>query len=277
MIIIASVLIYPTQLSAQSISATDGSSNCAICAPPGWNIILGTPDVSDRNQAAASGTSGGGTTWLAAPLPLPPNGHNYWLSLRDLGPSLTEEIVGTNMTGLIIGHTYKLTIYTLTAQATYSPVFNDSFRYVVGTSGTLQTIAPITQNTWGTEEIVFLADATSMPIQFRPGANSGGFGNFESVQVSITLDAIEDITDMDGDGYSFASDPDDSDPCNPDPLAVGSGDCDSDGTLNSSEADATAALDPCDPDPLAIAGGDCDGDGTLNLRLDDDNDGILMT
>ena len=259
-------LVFGVNAFAQpTIPATDGTTNCAVCSPVGWNVILGTPDVSDRNNAAAAGTSGGGTPWLAAPLPLPPNGHTNWLSLRDLGPTLTEEIVGTDMSGLIVGHTYELEIYTLTAQATYSPVFNDAFRYKVGATGSLQTIAPITQNTWGTESIVFVADATTMPIEFYPGNNSGGaLASFESVQVSVTLNAITDITDMDGDGLIFSADPDDNDPCNPDPLAVGTGDCDGDGTLNQDEVDAVAATEPCVPDPLGLGTGDCDGDGTLN-------------
>ncbi len=52
--------------------------------------------------------------------------------------------------------------------------------------------------------------------------------------------------------------------CLPDPFAVPSGDCDSDGTINSSEANAAAALDPCLPNPMAVPLGDCDGDGVLN-------------
>ncbi|WP_185781297.1 gliding motility-associated C-terminal domain-containing protein [Croceivirga lutea] len=190
---------------AQSIPASDGSANCAICAPPGWNVILGTPDVSDRNTAAASGTSGGGTPWLGAPLPLPPNGHTNWISLRDLGPSGTEEIVGTTMTGLVPGVLYELQLYTLTSQSTqYSPIFNDLFRYRVGT-GTIQTVNGINQNTWGTQTIQFTATNTFETLELYPGNNSGGSGNFESIQISVTLNAIS-VVDSDNDGIDDNND-----------------------------------------------------------------------
>ncbi|NKI32919.1 LamG-like jellyroll fold domain-containing protein [Croceivirga thetidis] len=197
------------QLRAQEIAATDGTPNCAICAPTGWSIANGTPDISDRNFAATSGTSNGGTSWTAAPLPLPPNNHTNWISLRDLGPTGVEEVIETNITGLSVGVVYQLTIYTLTAIGPYSTEFNDSFRYQIGSNG-LQTINGITENSWGTETIVFVASSATESIQFLPGNNSGGSGAFESVQISITEDAIITIgVDTDLDGV-----PDNTDICN---------------------------------------------------------------
>ena len=172
LVLLLLIVTNSVRLNAQAIPATDGSPNCAVCSPVGWSIANGTPDISDRNFAATAGTSNGGTSWTAAPLPLPPNNHTNWISLRDLGPSGVEEIVQTTMTGLAIGNTYQLTIYTLTATGPYSPQFNNSFRYQIG-SGGLQTVNGITQNTWGTETIVFTATATSEIIQFLPGNDSG--------------------------------------------------------------------------------------------------------
>jgi len=73
--------------------------------------------------------------------------------------------------------------------------------------------------------------------------------------------------DCDGDSTDNSDETDASaaaDPCDPNPLAIGTGDCDSDGTNNSDEPNASAAADPCDPNPLAIGTGDCDSDGTNN-------------
>ena len=108
-------------LYAQTLSATDGGIICGTCAPPGWVIDAGTPDVSNATQASVPvpGISGGGSSWNvpSGVLPLPPNGHTTWISLRDLGPSGSEEVVSTTMTGLVIGSLYEVTLYTLTATA----------------------------------------------------------------------------------------------------------------------------------------------------------------
>ncbi len=117
-------------LNAQAIPASDGGSPCDGCAPSGWFVVTGTPDVSDQNFAAGNVAFG----WDVAPLPLPPNGHTDWISLRDLGGAGTEEVVGTNMTGLTLGVTYEVTVNTLTATGPYSTFFNDSFTYQVGSN-----------------------------------------------------------------------------------------------------------------------------------------------
>ena len=52
---LAFILIIFTQLSfGQTISPTNGSTNCGNCAPPGWFDLGGTPDVSDANTVAAA-------------------------------------------------------------------------------------------------------------------------------------------------------------------------------------------------------------------------------
>ncbi|MCR9103258.1 MAG: thrombospondin type 3 repeat-containing protein, partial [bacterium] len=109
------------------------------------------------------------------------------------------------------------------------------------------------------------------------------------------------------------------DPCDPDPLALGTNDCDNDGLTNDEETTAgtdplnpdtdgdglndgeevtgvddpntpivavgmSDPLDPCDPDPLALGTNDCDNDGLTNdeettagtdpLNPDTDGDGL---
>jgi hypothetical protein len=108
------LLILPfSKVMGQSIPATSGSARCYQCAPTGWNVITGTPDISDRNRAANIGVGGGNATWVNAPLPLPPNGHSSWISIRDLGTLGAEEAVGSTITGLTIGRNYELIVYTM--------------------------------------------------------------------------------------------------------------------------------------------------------------------
>ena len=186
---LVTMIILPMEVMAEArIAATNGGSVCAKCSPPGWAVDNGTPDISDRNQAAASGTSGGGTPWNAAPLPLPPNGHTTWLSIRDLGPNLNEEIVSTDMTGLIVGYTYEISLYTLTATGQYSTNYNDAFRYIVG-SHPIQTLSPLSHDEWETTTFRFIADKTTERLQLLPGNNSPS--GFQSVQVSVALNAIQ--------------------------------------------------------------------------------------
>ncbi|WP_303687191.1 hypothetical protein, partial [Nonlabens dokdonensis] len=86
---------------SQTISATDGGTNCGDCAPPGWIDGGGTPDISNSTNAALTGQggAGGGATWQSV-LPLPPNNHQDWLSIRDIGTVGVEESLSTNVGGL---------------------------------------------------------------------------------------------------------------------------------------------------------------------------------
>ena len=59
------------------------------------------------------------------------------------------------------------------------------------------------------------------------------------------------VPDLDGDGFTGTNDPDDNNACVPDPLALGTNDCDADGLTNTQET--TAGTNPNNPDT--------DGDG----------------
>ena len=187
---------------SQTIAATDGGSPCSNCAPPGWIDATGTPDISSSTQASAAPLTGGGATWNVPPgnvLPLPPNSHADWISLRDLGAAFTEEIVSTTMSGLTVGRDYEVVLYTLSALTLndgnnsdyYAGTYIDLFRYRVG-SNPIEVISSITQDVWGTIKFRFTATSTSETLQLLPGQNGAGQPrvNYETVQISLSLNAI---------------------------------------------------------------------------------------
>lgn len=184
-------------LPSQNISPTNSVTNCGICAPDGWQIISGTPDVSDRNIASIPGGSfESGTPWDNAPLPLPINNHEYWLSLRDVTSGFPEEIVGTTITNLLVDTTYEVVFYSMTTKATaspgYSPQYNDFFRYKIGNYPVVD-VSPISQDAWETTKFRFIATNQDMDLEFYPGNNATDLSNMESVQISMTIDAINAV------------------------------------------------------------------------------------
>lgn len=190
--------VFCTNISAQLISPTNvpGSTPfpCWDCAPANWFDFGGTPDISDRNRPATSGTTGGGTLWTNAPLALPPNGHTYWIVIRDIGPGQTEESVGTNLTGLVAGREYEVVVYSLTAVGPYSPSYIDKFDFQVGTYPRVN-VTSINRDTfgaWGTNRLKFIAESSSMQLAFYPGNNAVG-SSYESVNISVTLNSINTV------------------------------------------------------------------------------------
>ncbi|RMA56637.1 hypothetical protein BXY75_3340, partial [Ulvibacter antarcticus] len=214
LIFIVLSLLFSSGAESQNIPAsndtpTDPEANCFDCTPVNWNEPgAGTPDMSDRLNAAAAGAWDGGAAWTNAPLPLPPNGHNYWITLRDIGTAGTEENVFAGMTNLVPGNRYRLTIYHMSALSLYSRLYIDSFEYQIGTQGKISiTPNPAQREQWETEVIEFTATAATEQLAFYPGTNGGGSQTTtEAINISVPLDSIEDITDSDGDGIPDLSD-----------------------------------------------------------------------
>ena len=199
------------QVFSQVISATNVSSNCNDCAPSGWIDNGGTPDVSNKEKAATFGVGGGGSEWVASlggtniQLPLPPNGHENWLSLRDLGPTGVEESVRTMINGLTVNRDYEVIVYSLTAVTDktgtnldyYSGTYIDKFTFTV--AGANKEINTISKNSWGISRLTFNASSANQTLTFFPGNNGagrsapGGRRNYETVQLSITVDAINTV------------------------------------------------------------------------------------
>ncbi len=103
---------------------------------------------------------------------------------------------------------------------------------------------------------------------------SDGYGAIRDIDLNATSDYLEVGPDADNDGFANACDVDPVDPCNPDPFAVGSGDCDGDGVTNAQEAiDSTDPQDDCsfliaNISLTVTSTNDCDGDGVTNAQED---------
>ncbi|OUS03180.1 hypothetical protein A9Q86_01835, partial [Flavobacteriales bacterium 33_180_T64] len=200
------MLTFSLESSAQNISATDGGSPCQNCAPTGWNDAGGTPDVSNSTVAASTGVGGGGATWdfpaNGDVLPLPPNSHADWISLRDING--TEETVTTTITNLVIGEDYELILYWFAPVSNndgqgpdyYAGTFIEDFDYQVGVLPRETIVVNVAdRNQWNTTRIRFTATSTNLTFSFFPGNDSTPRGGgsrivYESIQLSITLDAI---------------------------------------------------------------------------------------
>ncbi|WGH75579.1 thrombospondin type 3 repeat-containing protein [Tenacibaculum tangerinum] len=199
------------QVNAQSISSSNGTGRCRDCVPnANWTINAGTPDVSDREKAAFPGTTNGGKDWNSALLPIPPTGHNYWITLRDVGDPAGEEIIETNITGLVVGETYELEFYAMTATSQYSPIYNDSFFYKIG-SLPKEEVTTLSQDVWGKHVIRFQANAATMLLQLYSGSNATSTQSidYQSVLFSVGENAIRYLPDNDNDGVFDVDDLDD--------------------------------------------------------------------
>ena len=237
---------------SQNIPATLGTSTCGDCTPPGWSDMGGTPDMSDANNTGGQGTYGGGDAWNNAPLPLPPNGHTTWITIRDVGSLGTEESVGTTMTNLVAGREYEITVYYMTTTSpTYSPRYIDHFDYQVqGYSRVV--VSPVSHDVWAADRFRFTATAANMNFVLYPGANMGNqTANLESVNVSVTLNAINSVPVANPDTTTTIVN-------NPVTFNVTNNDNDFDGNIVASTVD----LDPATP---GIQNTITTGDGTWSV------------
>ena len=125
------------------------------------------------------------------------------------------------------------------------------------------------QNNWNIDPEV------EIPVEGAfPEVNSGDMINIQAIDQANNIGigtVLIDFTDTDGDGFpdveEETSGSDVLDPCDPDPTAIPSGDCDQDGINNQFEIGF-------DSEDLQ----DTDADGIPDvLDNDDDNDGLLTT
>lgn len=229
---------FPNHILSQSVPSSLGNTNCWDCVPNvGWTKVLGTPDVSDANNAAA--TSNGGL-WTGRPLPLPPNGHTHWITIRDVGGAGAEEIIRTTISSLEIGKEYEVIVYSMaaltgTASGVYSRTYIDQFFFEIE-GGTRVAINDVTQNIWGVKKLRFTATATTRTLTFYPGSNGAGTAGFEAVNISLTVNAINSVPIAVNDSRTVIG-------TNPVTFNVLTNDSDPDGSLNVNSVD----LDPSTP------------------------------
>ncbi|KQS94185.1 Ig-like domain-containing protein [Chryseobacterium sp. Leaf394] len=205
--------------SAQTVAATNtGTAVCFNCVPTNWTTVSGTPDKSNRTNASLNtgNNVGGGSLWTGAAnglgtpisLPLPPNGHTNWVSLRDLGTITTvQEVVSTNIGGLTGGRLYEVFFHSLSSvtnqggngSSSYAGKFIDQFSVQLGTGAAQNYTA--TQNTWQTQRARFTAASATVPIVFNAlnnavitgTTNPERFLNAETVQISVTANAVNAV------------------------------------------------------------------------------------
>ncbi|QQV01922.1 MULTISPECIES: beta strand repeat-containing protein [Chryseobacterium] len=189
------MFLMSSWLLSQTIASSEGTTLCSNCTPnANWTTVTGTPDVSNRTTAATTATTGGGATWNSSPLPIPPNNHNFFITLRDIGTVAGEEAIRVTMSGLTVGREYEVLVYTLSATApAYSPTFIDAFAYQLEGASRInitQTVA--TRNIWVTRRLRFIASATTRTLTFYPGSNAST-SSFESINISVTANAINAV------------------------------------------------------------------------------------
>ncbi|ARV15768.1 DUF4347 domain-containing protein [Polaribacter sp. SA4-12] len=241
----------------QTISASNGTARCSNCVPAGWTDGGGTPDISNANIAGGgSNLYGLNATWVNT-LPLPPNNHTEWISLRDLGSAITQESVFTTMSGLTPGVTYELVFYTLTSKTNqnggsffgsgngwYAGTYIDALSYQID-GGAIQSLA-VNEETWATTRISFLATAATATIRLLP-INNGAYVagtesqpnarsfRIETAQVSITANAINALPIADNNTAVTTTEI-------PVTFNVTSTDTDPDGTINIASVDLNPSL-----------------------------------
>jgi len=176
-------------IAAQTIPPTNGRTVCSRCSPPGWTILSGTTDVS--NRIGWAGGSSPSEQWIGSVIN-PPNGHVTWVS------GFQTERVGSTVSGLTIGESYNFNFYMAEFRSLISGSVTDNF------DGVLEiTIAGITRrfpftggnsNDWSFQTFAFTATSTSELIDIGFETPSTNFWqiSFESAAVLATPCSIND-------------------------------------------------------------------------------------
>lgn len=295
--------------SQETIPSSGGTASpCGNCTPNGWFDNGGTPDISNRNIAGGNGSLGGGDSWTAAPLPLPPTGDLTWITMRDIGDYNASplESVRTTMGGLIAGNVYILNMYINTSISNgdggdyYSGQYIDRFLYQIYKDGDTPidqtvTVTSDAHDKWTRISVIFIGDPNGsgeMNLALSPDDNAvtgGDDANLESIHIAVELNDLSKL-DTDGDGVPDKDDIDDDNDGILDTVETNIGgtqyaplgDEDGDGVPNYLDVrDEDPGSSPTDTDYTDANGDgvadifDFDDDGIPNhLDLDTDNDGI---
>lgn len=156
-----------------------------------------------------SGATNATRTWSQSPLTLPPNNHNGWITIRDVGNQGTEEAIGAPITGLIVGSEYEIVVYSMSAvQSNYSQLYLSQFTFRVtdeypkvdNTSfeakyprTNVTNIKKDTDKTWSISKLRFKANNTVMYLALYPGKTATSMSTLKSVNLSVTANSINTI------------------------------------------------------------------------------------
>lgn len=291
-ILLILIAFFPNLILSQSVPSSLGTTNCWDCVPNvGWTKVLGTPDVSDANNAASTANGG---LWTERPLPLPPNGHTHWITIRDVGGAGAEEIVRTTITGLEIGKEYEVVVYSMaaltgTASGVYSRNYIDQFFFEIegGTRVAIVGTAAAGNATSGTIGTANIREVYGdfNAAAYVPSANQKP----EACNADTDGDGIPNHLDLDSDGDGCSDAVEGTRGFSTAQTTTASG------TISSQVPNQNfgVAVNPATGVPTIVGTGqgtsfsqnaiikaclDSDNDGILDIYdLDDDNDGILDT
>jgi hypothetical protein len=147
--------------------------------PPGWSIVVGSPDTMDENNS--SGVPGL-LAFAATPSPSPDGG--TWVGFSSFGSSIRETF-GQTIGGFTIGTVYSVSWYQ--ANFGYIPGYTNPdvvevlVDSVVVGNGSLAPLAP----GWTSESVQFTATAVSHELSFRPGGDvDGSYLSADGISIS---------------------------------------------------------------------------------------------
>ena len=208
---------------ALSISSTEGEKACLGCVPGDLKIIAGTPDIMDATTTVVNGEKNVdietdnetiSTDKLSPPLPLPPTGHQTWISLRDIAiREGLREAVSLKIQGLKAGETYEIELYTMTSVSeSYTNEPKTRLDYIIKVEGneveeSIVSSKPI--NEWVINKPRFTSPVDGDGELILDGKEFAKGDHVKSIYISIKENAIRRIPDSDKDSVFDEKDFDD--------------------------------------------------------------------
>ncbi len=168
------LILFAAQIQAQVIPATNTIGTCGVCAPPGWYIVAGSTDVSNRTHWSGNLSY----PWVGTVID-PPNTHVTWVN------GYKTEIAGVDITGLTVGTTYDFDFYMAELQSnaggTVVPNFDGILNIYDCNSNTVLgnfAFSGGPNNAWTLQTLTFTATAATQAVCFKYLSSTGQNGNF---------------------------------------------------------------------------------------------------
>lgn len=176
----AFAVIAGTCASVQAVGVTNGSLTGPIAnggVPPGWTLLLGSPDTNDVDHNV-----GGGTPFGIAPSGPSPDG-GTWVGMgADIG---FVERFGQDITGLTVGQTYTVSWYAgnFGAQTGGGYLGTNAIQVLLdgGASGHGDFLALGAD--WYAQSLNFTATASSMFLAFQLETSEKAYLSIDGISV----------------------------------------------------------------------------------------------